>query len=849
MAQHVALHDDWTLTPSSTDLVPAPVRDAADHDGIPATVPGCVHTDLLAAGLIPEPYTDDNERVLTWIGRTDWRYTHSVDRDLLTRAAREERVDLVCDGLDTVATVRANGRTAGSTANMHRSYRFDVTDAARTGRLDLNVDFTAPYHYAEQLQQRLGHRPGAYDEPYQFIRKMACNFGWDWGPTLVTSGIWRPIGLHAWSTARLARVVPEVTVEFDGAATTGVVRLRVELERTTTGGEEPLLLEASIAGQDQQLTVAPGQTDAVLELRVPEPPLWWPRGYGQQPLVDLTVRLHGQVGELDSWQRRTAFRTVELDTSPDADGTEFTLRVNDRPILVRGANWIPDDCFPSRITRADLVERVTQATEANMNLLRVWGGGRYECPEFYAVCDEAGVLVWQDFLFACAAYPEEEPIASEVQVEARQAVVDRAHHPSLVLWCGNNENIWGHVDWGWREELAGRSWGESYYRKLLPQIVAELDPTRPYIPGSPYSPAEGTHPNDPAHGPMHIWDVWNQRDYSAYREYRPRFVSEFGFQAPAAHATLRAALSDSPLAPDSPGMRHHQKAEDGAGKLARGLEPHLGRAENYDDWHYLTQLNQARAIAAGVEHFRAEWPRCTGTVVWQLNDCWPVVSWSAVDSAARRKPLWYALRHVYRERLVTLRPAGDTGLDAVVCNDTDEPWPLRLRLARRDMAGLVLSETRRDVTVGPRAVHRINVPPEVATPDHACREFATAQVHSAGDAGSADDIDDTGGAAAQRALWFFAEDIELDYPEPDYHLTTRPHGKDLRVTVRARTLLRDLALFPDRLDGSTSVDDALVTLLPGEEHTFTVAGGAHLPPTELGKPPVLRCVNGVQLVR
>lgn len=834
MAQHVALHDDWTLSPLTTDTVPAPVTDAARQGGIPATVPGCVHTDLLDAGLIPDPYTDDNELALGWIGRADWRYTSSVPQAVLARAAGEERVDLVFDGLDTVADISANGNSVANTENMHRSYRFDVTDTARSGRLDLAVSFSSPYRYAERLRHHLGDRPGAYDEPYQFIRKMACNFGWDWGPTLVTSGIWRPVHLHAWSAARLAHVVPEVTVESDGGGNTGVVRLRVEVERTAAGRDEPLELNATIAGREQRGTVPAGQNRTVLEIRVDDPPLWWPRGYGQQPLFDLAVRLCSTAGELDSWHRRTGFRNVRVDTEPDEEGAAFTLRVNDRPILVKGANWIPDDCFPTRVTRGDYAERVGQATEAGMNLLRIWGGGRYESAEFYEVCDEAGVLVWQDFLFACAAYPEEEPIAGEVAAEARQAVVDRASHPSLALWCGNNENLWGHVDWGWRPELNGRTWGEGYYRDVLPRIVAELDPTRPYIPGSPYSPTEGVHPNDPDHGPMHVWDVWNERDYSAYRDYRPRFVSEFGFQGPPAHATLRAALGDDPLTPDSRGMRHHQKAEDGAGKLRRGLAPHLGRAESYDDWHYLTQLNQARAITLGVEHFRAQWPRCTGTVVWQLNDCWPVVSWAAVDGAARRKPLWYALRRAHQDRLVTLQPDGD-GCRAVLCNDSDLSWRVRLRLARRGMSGAVREEATLDVLVEPRDTRGVAVPAPVASPEAPEREFLTAEVSD--------------GSSEDRAFWFFAEDVDLAYPEPRYDVKTLVHGDDLRVTVRAETLLRDLALFPDRLDGDTSVDDALVTLLPGEEYTFTVAAGARLPQEALQREPVLRCVNGVRLRR
>ncbi|GAA3749155.1 beta-mannosidase [Spinactinospora alkalitolerans] len=830
MAVHFDLRENWTVRAVPPAGPPEEAAEAVTApEGVPAAVPGCVHTDLLAAGLIGDPYADDNETRLGWIGRTDWRYATVLAEDALTGLLEgAERLDLVCDGLDTVAEVRLNDRVVGRTANMHRSYRFDVTDAVRAGDNELAVTFTSAYRYAEDLRLRLGDRPGAYPEPFQFIRKMACNFGWDWGPTLVTAGIWRPIGLHAWSTARLAGVRPEITVRTgaDGR-TEGVARLHVELERTGAGADAPLTLTAAVAGQRREVAVAPGESAAVVEVRVPDPRLWWPRGHGDQPLYDLGLRLDGPGGELDAWRRRVGFRTVELDTRPDAAGTPFTIRVNGEPILVKGANWIPDDCFPARVTRERYAERIDQVVGANMNLLRIWGGGRYESDDLYELCGERGVLVWQDFLFACAAYPEEPPLAEEVEAEAREAVVRLAHHAALVLWNGNNENIWGHEDWGWKAELGARTWGERYYLDLLPRIVAELDPTRPYWPGSPYSGRPDRHPNDPAHGTVHIWDVWNERDYTGYLDYRPRFVAEFGFQAPPAHATLRAAVGDEPLAPDSPGVRHHQKAEDGDGKLARGLAPHFGPAAGFDDWHYLTQVNQARAISLGIEHFRAQWPLCAGTVVWQLNDCWPVTSWSAVDGAGRRKPLWYALRRVHRDRLVTVR--ADGGLSVVLCNDTGRTWEGRVRLARRDLAGAVLEEVEAGFQVGPRGLLRLAVPEPVARAEDPARELVTADVTADGD--------------VDRAWWFFAEDVDLALPEPEYDAEALVRGGDLRVTVTARTLLRDLALFPDRLDGAAEVDEALVTLLPEESHTFTIEGGAALDPEAVLRPPVLRCVN------
>jgi beta-mannosidase len=811
MTSYSPLDAGWTLTPLTE--VPLPAQP------VPATVPGCVHTDLLAAGLIPEPYLDDNETRLSWIGRADWAY----ETTFAWSAADADRVELVCAGLDTIATLELNGTELGRTENMHREYRFDLRAALAEGDNTLRVRFDSAYRYALARREELGERPNAYDEPFNFIRKMACNFGWDWGPTLVTAGIWRPIGIDSWSVARLARVRPLVTV--DGGD--GLVDVRVELDRARP---VPLLVTAEVAGVTAEVEVPAGHSDAAVSLRVPQPRLWWPRGYGEQHRSPLTVRLSTADGTpLDRWSRSIGFRSVRLETTPDEHGTPYTLVVNDQPVFVRGVNWIPDDAFVTRVGPERYRERLLQACAANVNYIRVWGGGIYESDDFYDVTDELGLLVGQDFLFACAAYPEEGPFPAEVAAEAADNVSRLCGRPSLVTYTGNNENIWGYADWDWQEPLAGRSWGAGYYHELLPSIVARLDPTVPYWPGSPYSGGADRHPNDPAHGTMHIWDVWNTDDYTRYRHYAPRFAAEFGYQAPPAFATLRRALSDAELAPDSPGMRHHQKAADGDAKLRRGLRAHLPEPRDFTDWHYLTQVNQARAIALGVEHFRSLTPLCAGSIVWQLNDCWPVTSWAAIDGDGRRKPLWYALRRAYADRLLTLQPRED-GLALVAVNDSGQEWTARLPVRRMELSGGTLAGTEFEVRIPARQAVTLRLPDEVAVPGDARAELLVAG-------------DDKGGA--ERALWFFAEDRELAFPPAAYDTRVEPVPDGIRVVVTARTLLRDLILFPDRVDPAADVDDMLVTLLPGESTAFTVRGGAAADPARWTAPPVLRGVNDI----
>ncbi|MEU1128979.1 glycoside hydrolase family 2 protein [Streptomyces sp. NPDC005900] len=770
------------------------------HEGalLEARVPGCVHTDLLAAGLIPDPFLGTNELDVAWVGRRSWTYTRSLAAPQ-EGPAPHERADLVFDGLDTAAHITLDGAELGRTRNMHRSYRFDVT--GRAG--ELRVTFASAYEEAAAVRETTGERPNVYPEPFQYIRKMACSFGWDWGPTVVTAGMWRPVRIERWSTARIARVRPLVTV----AGTRGRVELRVDLERTATGTGRPLVAHTTVAGVQARAETTGDHLTLVLD--VPDARLWWPRGHGEQPLYDVELTLEDEGVALDAWRRRIGFRTVEIDRSPDEHGTGFTFVVNGERIFVRGVNWIPDDVLPSRITPERYRTRLRQTADANADLVRVWGGGIYEDDAFYDACDELGLMVWQDFLFACAAYPEEQPLRGEVEAEARENVVRLMPHPSLVLWNGNNENLWGFRDWQWEEPLAGDSWGEGYYLGLLPRVVAELDPTRAYSAGSPWSGSWAHHPNDPDHGTYHSWEVWNRQDYTEYLANVPRFVSEFGWQAPPALATLRRALPGESLAPDSPGMLHHQKAEDGNAKLRRGLERHFAPTEgDFDRWHYLTQVVQARAVATGIEHWRANWPRCAGTIVWQINDCWPVSSWSAIDGDGRLKPLHHELRRVYADRLLTLQPGTD-GPDVVLANQSAEPWTteVTLRLMRAD--GTLTARTSLRLTAPARTVLRLPAPSEVTPAPGSTKEYLVAD------------------ADGLRALHLPVRDKEFDYPTPRLDIAVETVGQDqntVDVVVSAHTLVRDLLLQPDRVAPHASADRGLITLLPGERTRIRVHG-------------------------
>ena len=472
------LHQGWAVRPGAGP-VPAEVTAAGLID---ATVPGVVHTDLLAAGLIPDPFLDQNETTVGWIGRTGWQYSSRLEQGV-TRPG--ERRHLVFDGLDTVATVALDGVELGQSENQHRSHRFDVTDLLTEGDHELTVTFAPQLDEAERRSATIGPLPHVNQHPYNAVRKMACNFGWDWGPDLVTAGIWRPVTIQTWHTARISAVRPLVAIAAGPDGTQGVATVHVHLDRAPSADLEGLQIDVGVGPERRTVTAAPGETEIVVEVIIDDVDLWWPRGYGAATLYPVTVTLTDAAGaELDGWQGRIGFRSIDLDTTPDGAGTPFQLIVNGRPVFVRGVNWIPDDPFPGRITRERYDRRLTQAVDAGVNLLRVWGGGIYEADDFYDIADEQGLLVWQDFLFACACYTEDEPLRSEVLAEATEAIIRLCPHPSLVLWNGGNENLWGFEDWGWKQEVGRRTWGRGYYEDLLPALLSDLDPTRQGLGGT-----------------------------------------------------------------------------------------------------------------------------------------------------------------------------------------------------------------------------------------------------------------------------------------------------------------------------------------------------------------------------
>ena len=789
----------WRVSPCSA------LPEGAPHlvGSLPAAVPGSVHTDLIAAGVIDDLAVRGTEAEQAWVMETDWSYATTVDA-----SAGGARRELVLEGLDTLAAVSIDGEPVLVSSDMFHRHVLDLSD--RLESFELRVDFTAALPEARRRERDWGTLPRPYAVPYNYVRKMACSYGWDWGPTTATCGIWKPVRLQSWDDARFDEVDVRATV-VDGVPT-------LDLAVTAVGDLEGLTAVVTLGAHGRRIELDGGRGSVRIEDAAL--PLWWPRGYGEPHLHDVEVRLVGADGGLlDADRRRVGFRSVELDQTPDDEGSAFALVVNGRRVWVRGFNWIPDDLFPSRVDATRYRDRIGHAVEAGANALRVWGGGTYESDDFYDGCDELGVLVWQDFLFACAAYPEDEQTGAEVAREAEQAVRRLRHRASLVLWCGGNECLEGHEHWGWQDVLGDRPWGLRYYTDVLPGVVRELDGTRPYIPGSPFSPAAGADPQDSRAGTVHIWTVWGRVDYPEYELYRPRFVAEFGYQAPASWPTMTRATDVAVLEPASPLLQTHQKAL-GEDKIALGLARHFpGPVRDPYAWYFATQLLQARAIRVGIPHFRAQYERCAGTIWWQLNDCWPALSWAVLDVAGERRLGWHAMREVYSDRLAVLSAAPDD-LTLTLVNDTDEPWAGEAALRHVHVDGRVLAEGRVAVDVAPRSASRT----------------AVSRVTGRRVDASVEEVVTVDAAGAPRAVRASRSDRAMSLRPQRLSVAAEgaPDGS-LRVTVTPDALVRDLSLLAELRGFGYRVEGQLATLAAGEAHTFTVRhGGGPLDLSALG---------------
>jgi beta-mannosidase len=789
-------------------------------------VPGDVHRALLATGRIDDPFFDRNEERCAWIEDREWWYRltfEGPERPL----GPEERLLLVFRGLDTFATVWLNGEELGKHQNMFREAAFDVSKLLRVGENTLAVLFDRPLdHVGEEHPDQWGRNPERV-----FMRKAQFGFGWDWGPRLPTVGIWRPVELRRERRASI-RGAHFHTLEVDPKGERAAVAVRVEAERFA--GDDPLEISVTLTAPNGDpvagCSLLPDGEGSGLAatayLAVENPRLWWTHDLGEPVLYDLRVDLRQEGDVLDEYESRVGIRTLELDQSPDPDepGTSFFRFVlNGVPIFARGADWIPADSFVGAIPPERYETLLSAAREANMNMLRVWGGGIYEHDVFYELCDSMGLLVWQDFMFACAVYPEGPPsFEAEVEAEAGYQVRRLRSHPCLALWCGNNENQWIHDRTFWDREDTTVP-GALYYHELLPRVVAELDGRTPYWPGSPFG---GDDHNDRRHGNVHNWEVWHGNfprvfgevarqdptpenvSYLRYAEDMGRFIAEFGMHAAPVRETLRRAIPEDQLFYHSPSLDHHNK-DDPKNKGDNLMLTVTGLPEDLDEYVDFSMISQAEGLKFALEHFRRRKPHCSGTLFWQLNDCWPGLSWSVLDYNGFGKAGYYYARRAYAPLLASFNPLPDGSVELWLTNDT---------LSKVEDEAAVRLATFEGETIWEENL-RVRVPANASRP---VARWPADRVEGAPDRYLA--VRSRGDRFPKNRHFFAAiKELRRTPLEPDVVITSKgQHG--LRVRLKAPVYA--YFVYLDVPEEDTRFSDNYLELEAGEERTVTVTNNA-----------------------
>ncbi|GGF06429.1 beta-mannosidase [Hymenobacter cavernae] len=826
-------------------------RQVGKDNWAPATVPGTVHTDLLATKQIEDPLYRDNEMKLQWIGKTDWDYetTFAVAPATLQRS----HLELVFKGLDTYADVTLNDASILHTDNMFREWRVDVKPQLKVGENRLRIRFRSPLNEVAELPKRAGYELFAINDEQAmgiigdkgpvlspYTRKAPYHYGWDWGPRFVTSGIWQPVQLEAWDAVKITdfHVVQrqisaqaaqlQLVVEYEGAASAGGQQATLVLENLGPDGKAGQRLE-------QTVTLQPNRHEVTADLRINNPRLWFPAGYGPQSLYSFKAQLLQNGKPLDEAKTRTGLRSLQLRREHDAYGKSFEFVVNGIPIFAKGANWIPADIFQTRVTPARYRHLLQSAKDCNMNMVRVWGGGIYENQIFYDLCDELGLMVWQDFLFACSFYPGDEAFMSNVREELTYQVRRLRDHPSISIWVGNNENEIAWQEWGFPvkngpHRLAVWSNYLKLYRDLIPTVLKAQDPDRPYWSSSPSADFEDIAGSQ-ANGDMHYWQVWGgTAPISDYEKQIPRFMSEYGFQS---FPDLKSvALFTKPEDWDiaSPVMKEHQRSAVGNPRLKEYLLRDYKEPKNFASFLYVSQVLQAQAIKLSAEHLRRNRPRTMGSMYWQLDDCWGVASWSSIDYYGRWKALQYYAKRFYSAFLVSPHEEGDQ-VRFYVVSDRTSAVPASLQVRMLDFNGKVLFKQSASLQVEPLTS---KVYLEISK-DKLLKGQDIKKVVLACDL-------QANGTTLSTNTHYFALPKEMTLPKTNVSATwARTTDSTYQVTLKSTALAREVYLSLAQGDGFFG--DNYFDLLPGETKVLTFKSEGATSLDELRKRLVVRSLT------
>lgn len=773
------------------------VSQAGKEKWIPATVPGCVHTDLLAAGEIPDPFYRDNEKAVQWVTEADWIYqrTFDVPADVL----KNDRVLLRCEGLDTVATIKINGSEVGRADNMFRLWEYDVKSVLRPGENEIEITFGSPLTYIKQHEG--DQAPNKWVKGRAWVRKEPCSFDWDWGPDLASCGIWKPITLETFNQARITDVLVVQHLSDERA------NLNVDINIETVGstpGQFKAALTVLHEGKSVAKKIVPvssGHGSGQLEVKHPK--LWWPLGMGKQSLYEVHVELMDDQGNaIDSATKRIGLR--ELKAVLPQNGSPLHFEVNGVPFFAKGANWIPCDSFTSRITPEILRRYVSDAAAVNINMLRFWGGGYYEDDALFDACDEMGICVWLDCKFACSPYPAfDAQFMDNVRHEIRDNLRRLRHHPSIAVWCGNNEISLLNEASEWRDNTMSTSDYDKLFKDLIGEQVKELAPQANYVSGSPDC------------GDTHYWDVWHgDKTFDAYRTLTG-FMSEFGYQSFPELKTIRAFTNEEDRASVvTPVMKWHQRSGlgdvEGNQEMLNMINHYFNPPKDFETTLWLSQILQGYGIKIGAEYWRQTMPKSMGCVFWQYNDIWPGMSWSSVDYFGRWKALHYMARKFYSPILVSgLENAKDGTIDLFVTNDLLEPASGKLTWKTTDLTGKTLAQDSFRVELPSRK--SINVK----------KLSLQEQISQSGASGFLTWLElEVHGKTVSNNLVLFTLPKEYKLPDPHLKVTVDDATDGFQVTVTSQNPALWVWLGLDNADAKYS--DNFFHLLPGAAQKILV---------------------------
>lgn len=793
------------------------MREADSETWHSAHVPGSVYADLMADGTMPDPFWRENELDAFERMKKDYVYqrTFTVTEAQLAHA----HVELVCEGLDTLAHVSLNGHEIAFADNMHITWVWDVKEQLHTGENTLEIRFDSPILYcAKKASEAPGWESSDATPGFRHLRKAHCMFGWDWGPRLPDAGIWRPIFLRTWDAARLENVLM-LQAHHDGVVD---VTIRPEI-----AGESAW--SAEITAPDGEVMIIPETTTAEQVVTIQNPQLWWPNGLGKQPLYRVTVRL--AAGDTRTW--RIGLRTMTVSREKDEWGEEFCHVVNGVKVFAMGADYIPEDNILARVTPERTRRLLEDCKAANFNAIRVWGGGYYPDDAFYDICDELGLLVWQDLMYACAFYDLTPDFERSIRVETQQNVARLRHHASLALICGNNEMemfmagansaLINHRTWEFVPTYPHHITDYvKMFEYILPAIVKETAPQTYWWPASPSSGGNFDAPNDENRGDNHYWDVWHgEKPFTEYRKFFFRYASEFGFQSfPCLKSVEQFTLPDDRNI-FSRVMERHQRNQAANGKILSYLSQTFRYPNSFDDLLYASQLMQAEAIRYGVEHWRRNRGRCMGAIIWQLNDIWPVASWASIDYYGRWKALHYAAKRFFAPVMISAEEEGELSQNPKINEYHPAPLEKSFRLnvcneTLRDMTGEVVWALRTpDGAIVRQNQQTLTIPAMSAKwLDKVNCADASLTGHYVSFAFVVDDV------AVSEGTCIFCAPKHFEFTDPQ--LTAETHGDTIIVTSRAYAK----QVWLESEDADLLLDDNAFDMNPGTKVVRVLRGAA-----------------------